>query len=134
MTFVGEGAVDTGGPRREFLRLLAMNLSNGPYLQSGEDGSFFACNTTGYQVCVCYWCKSYNNVHSLLRILFEYVIAVVLFSLFIGQPLQDNGPVCSDLGSAGWLWISFLSSKGVYVYVHWHMVTSGNSKFKYPRL
>lgn len=47
---MGEGAIDTGGPKREFLWLLAEELSDSPYFQSGKGGSFFACNTTGYQV------------------------------------------------------------------------------------
>ena len=42
--------MDTGGPKREFLRLLAIQLTNSPYFQSGSDGSFFSCNTTAYKV------------------------------------------------------------------------------------
>ena len=50
--FVGEGAVDTGGPRREFFRLLAEHARESVYFQHGEEaeGSFFACNTSGYRV------------------------------------------------------------------------------------
>ena len=49
---VGEGAVDTGGPRREFFRLLAEQVRESVYFQCGKDsaGSFFACNTSGYRV------------------------------------------------------------------------------------
>ena len=50
--FVGEGAVDTGGPRREFFRLLAEQVRESGYFQHGEDctRSFFTCNTSGYRV------------------------------------------------------------------------------------
>lgn len=53
--FVGEGAVDTGGPQREFFRLLAEQVRESLYFQNGEDsaGSFFACNTSGYRVWLC---------------------------------------------------------------------------------
>ena len=60
VTFVGEGAVDTGGPRREFLRLLAAELTSSPHFQSGSEGSFFACNTTGYKV------GCYIHIHCLV--------------------------------------------------------------------
>ena len=53
VTFVGAGAVDTGGPRREFLRLLVTRVTSSPYIHSGSDGSFFAWNTTGYKVSTC---------------------------------------------------------------------------------
>lgn len=44
--------MDTGGPRREFFRLLAANCRTSVYFRHGDDtsGSFFACNTSGYQV------------------------------------------------------------------------------------
>ena len=56
--FVGEGAVGTGGPRREFFRLLAEEVRESVYFQHGEDsaGSFFACNTSGYRV----WLRVFN--------------------------------------------------------------------------
>ena len=43
--FVGEGAVDQGGPRREFSQLLAIN-SRDVFLQ----GKFFATNVSAVQV------------------------------------------------------------------------------------
>ena len=43
--FVGEGAVDQGGPRREFFRLLAINARD-VFLQ----GKFFATNVPAIQV------------------------------------------------------------------------------------
>lgn len=47
---VFEGAVDTGGPRREFFHLLAKELSDGMYFQAGKGGSFFNSNTVAYEV------------------------------------------------------------------------------------
>ena len=44
ITFVGEGAVDLGGPRREFFRLLACEAAESPYFCGGILGKFFACN------------------------------------------------------------------------------------------
>ena len=51
--FALEASVDTGGPRREFLRLLAKEVRDGDYFQAGNAGSFFVCNTSGYRVCKC---------------------------------------------------------------------------------
>ena len=48
--FVFECAVDTGGPRREFFRLLAMEISDGMYFQARRRGSFYVCNTAAYEV------------------------------------------------------------------------------------
>ena len=48
--FALEGGIDTGGPRREFLRLLAMEIRVGDYFEAGSAGSFFVCNTHGYRV------------------------------------------------------------------------------------
>ena len=45
--------MDTGGPRREFFRLLAMRVRDGRYFQAGSLGSFFLCNTEGYRVRTC---------------------------------------------------------------------------------
>ena len=55
---MGEGAVDTRGPRREFFRLLDEEVRESVYFQHGEDsaGSFFACNTSGYTV----WLHVFN--------------------------------------------------------------------------
>ena len=44
--FVGEGAIDAGGPRREFFRLLAHQASDSSYFHGG----FLVCNTAGYKV------------------------------------------------------------------------------------
>ena len=48
--FALEVGVDTGGPRREFFRLLALGLRDGDYFKSGSHGSFFVCNMDGYRV------------------------------------------------------------------------------------
>lgn len=50
VTFVGESGVDTGGPKREFLRLLAIEASDSSYYRAGPEGSFFSCNTTAFKV------------------------------------------------------------------------------------
>ena len=38
--FALEGSVDTGGPRHEFLRLLAEEIRDSDYFQDGSAGSF----------------------------------------------------------------------------------------------
>ena len=38
--FALEVGVDTGGPRREFFRLLALGLRDGDYFKAGSLGSF----------------------------------------------------------------------------------------------
>ena len=52
VSFVGEGAVDDGGPRREFFHLFAEECRNSQFFVHATDdtGSFFACNTSAYQV------------------------------------------------------------------------------------
>ena len=45
---MGEGGVDTGGPRRDFFRILAEQCRSSAHAE--DHGSFFACNTSGYQV------------------------------------------------------------------------------------
>ena len=42
MTFVGEGAIDHGGPRRELFRLFALKASDQYFI--GNDGNKFFCN------------------------------------------------------------------------------------------
>ena len=49
MTFVGEGAVDQGGPKREFFRLLAKEASE-TYFKGNKRARFFANNTIAVQV------------------------------------------------------------------------------------
>ncbi len=47
---MGKGAIDTGGPRREFYRLLASHASRSN-LFAGPDGkNLFSCNIIGVQV------------------------------------------------------------------------------------
>ena len=47
---MGESAVDTGGPAREFWRLLMVGIEQ-KYCRSGEDGCFFDKNVPALQVC-----------------------------------------------------------------------------------
>ena len=51
MTFVGEGAIDHGGPRREFFRLLSLNVSE-QYFQGEPGKKYFASNVTAFQVVI----------------------------------------------------------------------------------
>ncbi len=47
---VGEGAVDSGGPRREFFRLLASQVSNTLFIGNVK-ARFFVMNAQALQVC-----------------------------------------------------------------------------------
>ena len=46
MTFDFEGAIDSGGPRREFFRLLALKASE-CYFEGNEGAKFFTYCSTG---------------------------------------------------------------------------------------
>ena len=50
VTFVGEGAVDHGGPKREFFRLFAKEASQTYFKGSSEKCRFFVNNVTAVQV------------------------------------------------------------------------------------
>ena len=50
MTFVGEGAVDHGGPKREFFRLFAKEASQTYLKGANENCRFFDNNVTAVQV------------------------------------------------------------------------------------
>ena len=52
MCFVGETAVDTGGPSREFWRLLAIGIEK-KYCRVGENGCFLDKNVPALQVDAC---------------------------------------------------------------------------------
>ena len=54
VTFVGEGAIDHGGPRREFFRLLAKEASE-HYFHGAPGCKFFTNNVIALQV-------SYQNI------------------------------------------------------------------------
>lgn len=47
--FVGEAAIDTGGPSREFFRLLATGVE-AEYCRCGENGCFLNKNVSALQV------------------------------------------------------------------------------------
>ena len=49
--FVGEGAVDYGGPRREFFRLLA-SAAQQTFLVGSHDYKFFGSNVSAIQVII----------------------------------------------------------------------------------
>ena len=49
VTFIGEGAIDYGGPRREFFRLLIQKLSESDYMHGGES-KFFVSDVPAIQV------------------------------------------------------------------------------------
>ena len=51
MRFVGEGAVDYGGPRREFFRLLALKAGD-VFFEGTPTKKFFALNVPAIQVSV----------------------------------------------------------------------------------
>lgn len=63
VNFVGEGAVDYGGPRREFFRLLPLRLAddNSLYFHGVEGQKFFLCNVNGYRVCFTKLKLKYGN-------------------------------------------------------------------------
>ena len=50
MTFVGEGGIDYGGPRREFFRLFAHETA-ASYFIGPEDAKYMQSNCTALQVC-----------------------------------------------------------------------------------
>jgi hypothetical protein len=50
VTFVGEGAVDHGGPKREFFRLFAKEASQTYFKGASEKCRFFVNNVTAVQV------------------------------------------------------------------------------------
>ena len=116
--FALEASVDTGGPRREFLHLLAKEVRDGDYFQAGNAGSFFVCNTSGYRVCKCIMIN---------------LVAMRLFVTFSGQPLQDSGLLCSNLHHPGWTRVPVFSCACVWLLEHRDMVASQNFCRKPPK-
>lgn len=49
MTFVGEGGIDYGGPKREFFRLFIKELGNSDLILGGKN-KFFSSNIQALQV------------------------------------------------------------------------------------
>ena len=47
---MGEGAVDCGGPRREFFRLFAIRAQQKYFVVGIPDQKFFACDVSALQV------------------------------------------------------------------------------------
>ena len=65
MTFVGEEAVDSGGPRREFFRILGMEGARRLFV-GNDTKKFFASRVTAIQV------------HVMLLLLFRYMSCMCL--------------------------------------------------------
>ena len=61
--FVGEGALDYGGPRREFFRLFCQGIQNSLYFQ-GYPKSFFSSHVQALQVQPSYWVLIYIYLFS----------------------------------------------------------------------
>ena len=51
MSFVGEGAIDEGGPKREFFCLLIQEIGQSEYMQGGTQ-KFFLANVPAILVCI----------------------------------------------------------------------------------
>ena len=92
-----ESGIDTGGPRKEFSRLLAMEISDGPYFQVGKGGSFFVCNTSAYEV-------------KLLNAFFMSSDYICISTLFTDGTLQNIGLLLFSISNSGRSWLSLLPS------------------------
>ena len=51
MSFVGERAIDEGGPKREFFHLLIQEIGQSEYVQGGTQ-KFFLANVPAILVCI----------------------------------------------------------------------------------
>ena len=49
VTFVGEGGIDSGGPRREFFRILAREAAR-MYMKGHDGAKYMDANVTALQV------------------------------------------------------------------------------------
>ena len=58
VSFVGEWAVDTGGPRREFFRLVALEAKEKFFIGRSFQ-KFFLCDILAIQVSLLYYLKFY---------------------------------------------------------------------------
>ena len=63
VSFVGEWAVDTGGVRREFFRLVALEAKEKFFIGRSFKKSFF-CDILAIQVSLLYYLKLYYMWHS----------------------------------------------------------------------
>ena len=88
ISFVGQSSVDTGGPRREFLRLLASEASDSLYFRRGDEGAFFSCNTTAFKVLTCIKICAPKNLIMLLFQNNDYLI----LGLYALMSLVQGGP------------------------------------------
>ena len=96
--------MDTGGPHREFFRLLAMRLREGKYFQAGSLGSFFLCNNEGYRVRLC---------------LAECSVVNILVFLLQAWTLGSYTALSTGFSLFSW--------PCVCLPVHWHLVTSAST-------
>lgn len=134
VTFVGEGAVDTGGPRREFLRLLVTRVTSSPYFHSGSDGSFFACNTTGYKVSRCGFLPGSEFFVNLCRYGMDVYYLQIGFLYLQGNHYRVLGIIiCSNFCCTGWSRLSTVPSCRVPVLMYRGLVTSLHSHYKHSR-
>ena len=98
ITFVGEGAVDLGGPRREFFRLLACEAAESPYFCGGTLGKFFACNVPAVRVSVKYLNTS---LYTVLINPHSFVCLLVFWQRSEYQILGQFTAVCAIQGGSG---------------------------------
>ena len=84
--FIGEGAVDQGGPRREFFRLLAINARD-VFLQ----GKFFATNVSAVQVRVLKDKKICSQIFS------SAIASYTLYFMFFQNSCMHRQEICITL-------------------------------------
>ena len=75
---VSEEAVDTGGPKREFLTLLMSHLKHRPIFSGPEGHRYISYNAKGMHGCVLTSILLYN-LYALLLLKMNYVTISVLF-------------------------------------------------------
>lgn len=98
MTFVGEGAVDNGGPRREFLRMLASEASELFFIGS-DNVKFFSMNATALQVCS-----------------IGLIMIILILNVCAGQSIQVPWSIYSDEHHSRRVWYPFPCSTSIRLY------------------
>ena len=66
VNFIGESAIDCGGPRREFFRLLALKSSEG-FFQGRSGCKVFVNNVVALQVCRLDCMFAFVHTHSVVK-------------------------------------------------------------------
>ena len=87
---MGEGAIDHGGPRREFFRLFAAKTAETYF--SGGTKAYFTCNVPALQVKHTYMC------------IVSVITTISCFCIEAGVFLP--GPVHCYVSCAGRLWVA----------------------------